>query len=205
MDPFQRGAIPLPQVKRSCGGCTECCMAVAVAELEKPYFAKCRHQNGTGCSAYLGRPTSCREYHCAWLQGLLAEEMRPDKSGFILSAEPGGLYVYIVRDQPLEPLLARLATFNFATSVHGVVGTEAAPIWVYRLGQRVATPFDNNPDNQGRSLHERGTLYSADNVQIAGKWFAVGGGPWRQVLEADQTLAGGKTPADKSEPLVEPR
>lgn len=190
MDPSRSGAISLPQIKRACGGCTECCMAVAVAELEKPYFAKCRHQTATGCSIYARRPTGCRQYNCAWLQGMLSDEMRPDKSGFILSAEAGGLYVYIVRDLPLEPLLAQLAAFNFAMPVHGAVGTESTPIWVYGLGQQVATEFDANPDNQGKPLAVRQTLYSARSVQSGGKWFAVGNGPWRPVLESDQTEAG---------------
>jgi hypothetical protein len=183
VDPPGRSTIPLPQMKRTCGGCTECCTAVAVAALEKPYFATCPHQTTTGCAIHPQRPHGCREYTCAWLQGMLAEDMRPDKSGFILSPEPGGLYVYIVRDQPVEPVLTMLAPFNFATRVHGVIGTPSTPIWVYLLGQRVATPFDNNPDNQGKSLAERRTLYSARNVQFGGKWFAIANGPWRPVLE----------------------
>ena len=190
MDPIRSGGIRLPQLKRDCGGCTECCMAVAVAELEKPYFARCRHQAATGCSIYAARPTGCRRYNCAWLQGMLSDEMRPDKSGFILSAEAGGLYVYIVRDLPIEPLLTRLATFSFATNAHGAVGTESTPIWVYRLGQQVATEFDANPDNQGKPLPERQSLYSARSVQLGGKWFAIGNGPWRAVLESDQTEVG---------------
>jgi hypothetical protein len=204
MDPNRSGVIPLPQVKRSCGGCTECCTAVAVAELEKPYFATCRHQTATGCSIYAERPNGCRQYNCAWLQGMLTDEMRPDKSGFILSAEAGGLYVYIVRDLPIEPLLTQLAAFNFATPLHGAVGTESTPIWVYRLGQRVATEFDDNPDNQGKTLPERKTLYSAHSVCAGGKWFAIGGGPWRPVLEPDpRTTVNGKGPAracDRLEP-----
>ncbi|HEY2586520.1 MAG TPA: hypothetical protein VGI81_12215 [Tepidisphaeraceae bacterium] len=171
-------------------------MAVAVAELEKPYFAKCRYQTGTGCSIYPDRPQGCRQYTCAWLQGMLADDMRPDKSGFILSPEAGGLYVYIVRDQPIEPLLTKLAAFNFATSVHGVIGTEQTPIWVYLRGQRVATPFDNNPDNQGKPLAERATLYSSSKVQFGGKWFAIANGPWRPVLEVDQTRADGRQTGD---------
>jgi hypothetical protein len=193
MDPSRIGAIPLPQIKRTCGGCTECCMAVAVAELEKPYFAKCRHQAATGCSVYAGRPKGCRQYNCAWLQGLLTDAMRPDKSGFIVSAEAGGLYIYIVRDLPIEPLLTQLAAFDFATPVHGAVGIESTPIWVYRLGQQVATAFDDNPDNQGKPLPARKTLYSARSVQLGGKWFAIGSGPWRPVLEPDQTRAGNGT------------
>ena len=189
MDDARDRTIPLPQFTRACGDCTECCTAVAVAELEKPFFAKCRYETGTGCSVYEARPQGCREYNCGWLQGMLADDMRPDKSGFILSPERGGLYVYILRDQPVEPLLTRLAGFSFATSTHGAVGTESMPIWVYLPGQRVATEFDNNPDNQGKPLAERGTLYSVRNVQLGGKWFAIGEGPWRPVLEVGQTPA----------------
>lgn len=177
------GNIPLPQVHRTCGGCTECCTAVAVAELEKPYFARCPHETSHGCAVHPHRPHGCRNYTCAWLQGMLAEDLRPDKSGFVLSPEAGGLYVYVTREQPIEPLLTTLARFSFATRTHGVIGTETTPIWVYLLGQRVATPFDNNPDNQGKPLTERATLYSSRKVQFAGKWFAIANGPWRPVLE----------------------
>jgi hypothetical protein len=65
---------------RECGECTACCTVTHVPELQKPIRVTCNHCKA-GCSIYEDRPASCRAYACAWLQGDLKEDMRPDKIG----------------------------------------------------------------------------------------------------------------------------
>jgi len=81
--------------KRTCEACEECCSVVAVAELKKPYHTRCGHQTGKGCAIYGNHPVECRDYRCAWLQGILPEEMRPDKIGILIDAEGGADWIVI--------------------------------------------------------------------------------------------------------------
>lgn len=93
--------------------------------------------------------------------------------------------VYILDDQPLDPILQKVAALDISTNKHGAVGTQLHPIHVHRLGQQIATGY-SNPDNQGKSPAERKTLYSATVEVRFGKWFAFGNGPWRPVLDCKQ-------------------
>lgn len=91
---YQRG------LNRSCGACDRCCIDTAVAApaephrnspaLHKPHNTKCKFLSKTRfdsrrCSIYNRRPTACVRYKCGWLQGMLADNMRPDRVGFMLS------------------------------------------------------------------------------------------------------------------------
>jgi hypothetical protein len=95
--------------KRACGECRACCTTCAVNELNKPLNTPCQHLCERGCAIYESRPTSCREYDCAWLQGYLSENHRPDRSGIVWTFERiagfNGLLAHamLVNDQvPLE-------------------------------------------------------------------------------------------------------
>src|SRR3954471_24076624 len=68
---------------RECGGCTACCTACAVVPLNKPVNVAWVHLAGGGCGIYDSRPSPCRVFRCAWLQGLLPEKFRPDQSGVV--------------------------------------------------------------------------------------------------------------------------
>lgn len=72
---------------RSCGFCTACCTALGVKELKKAPGEPCNKllQIGVGCSVYHTRPPSCRDFECAWLQGLLPENAKPEKSGVVFT------------------------------------------------------------------------------------------------------------------------
>jgi hypothetical protein len=87
--------IDLPIYARTCGECEECCRGVAVAELNKPSHTPCVHQTGKGCAIYGDHPTECKDYKCAWLQGHLPEEMRPDMIGILVDAEGGDEWLVI--------------------------------------------------------------------------------------------------------------
>lgn len=76
---------------KTCGGCTECCRLVPVAEIGVKSFTGCPmrrtliHAAGPGCSIYEKRPYSCRNWSCGWLLSPdLPDEFRPDRIGFVI-------------------------------------------------------------------------------------------------------------------------
>jgi hypothetical protein len=78
---------------RSCGDCDACCTALAVDDHEdgpKPAGVRCPSLRSSarrlarGCLIYATRPASCRDYECGWLQGLMPDDFRPDRVGFII-------------------------------------------------------------------------------------------------------------------------
>jgi hypothetical protein len=83
----------LPDSGRACGGCSACCTALGVDDLDppKPAWAPCSDclpssDDGTagGCGRYATRPPSCQTYQCLWRDGSFADEHRPDRVGLIL-------------------------------------------------------------------------------------------------------------------------
>lgn len=77
-----------------CGGCTECCTAFPVLELDKPAWRRCEYCVGEVCIIYPTRPESCRGCECSYMQmencGL---ELRPDKCGIIFEKEDSSTFV----------------------------------------------------------------------------------------------------------------
>lgn len=70
---------------RECGDCTACCTALRIDELNAPAYTPCQHLGDKGCSIYEDRPHHpCRVFTCAWLQGHMGEDERPDKAGGIV-------------------------------------------------------------------------------------------------------------------------
>jgi hypothetical protein len=71
---------------RSCGTCTLCCKAVAVAEIAKPGGVWCQHcVSGKRCTIYHSRYASCRTFYCEWMmQKGLGPEWKPDRAKFVL-------------------------------------------------------------------------------------------------------------------------
>lgn len=67
---------------RSCGDCTLCCTSILKSS-DSLTNAKCEHVCMTGCAIYTNRPDACASYTCGWLDGLLKEEHRPDKTGIV--------------------------------------------------------------------------------------------------------------------------
>lgn len=84
--------------KRSCGPCSACCVALSVDSpagcpgrgpewigLAKPTWTACPHLGeGVGCAVYAARPGACRDFRCAWLDGLADEGDRPDAIGVVV-------------------------------------------------------------------------------------------------------------------------
>jgi hypothetical protein len=70
-----------PKRGRTCGSCTACCTWFNIPEVDKTYGETCRHCNPAGCGIYGSRPSDCRIYTCAWIDGLLDKKHRPDRLG----------------------------------------------------------------------------------------------------------------------------
>jgi len=66
---------------RECGECTACCTwpSSNIYGWEFGCGKSCKFLENNNCSIYKVRPQSCKDFQCAWLEGLLPEEMRPDK------------------------------------------------------------------------------------------------------------------------------
>ena len=76
---------------RECGECTGCCYALGVPELKKPADTGCQQcVPRQGCQIYDRRPRSCAAFDCLWLRGRVPYLDRPDRSGVVLAAAPGG-------------------------------------------------------------------------------------------------------------------
>ena len=70
---------------RQCGECSSCCWVLAIPKLAKPPGVRCHNLCDEGCGIYEQRPESpCRTFHCAWLQGFLGPDDRPDQVGAIV-------------------------------------------------------------------------------------------------------------------------
>lgn len=73
---------------RDCGECTVCCEALKIEELSKPEGELCKHcEKGKGCTVYQSRPDVCKQWFCMWRWFPFAKNVRPDKSGILLSYE----------------------------------------------------------------------------------------------------------------------
>lgn len=77
--------------ERQCGDCSECCKWLYhtinghVKHPGKPCFYL-----GKGCTVHEIRPQSCRDYNCAYIQGILPEWMKPSISGVLVNVEKWG-------------------------------------------------------------------------------------------------------------------
>jgi Fe-S-cluster containining protein len=85
---------------RECGECTICCTWLQGSAYGYEFGGgkSCKFLCETGCSVHKARPKVCEGYFCAWAQELIAEEMRPDKCGVLVSVENNekGQYLKLV-------------------------------------------------------------------------------------------------------------
>jgi len=78
---------------RTCGSCSLCCKLIAITELDKPESRWCEHcaPGKGGCLIYDRRPSSCRGFHCGWLQSdMFGTEWRPTTSKMVVAVEGDG-------------------------------------------------------------------------------------------------------------------
>lgn len=81
--------LQLSDEKRSCGTCYACCTWLGINELKKWGGQNCKHLDGSNphgrCSIYAKRPAACSAYSCAWLEGFGDEDLKPEKSGLLIT------------------------------------------------------------------------------------------------------------------------
>lgn len=92
---------------RACGACRVCCRLPDIPELSKPLNTWCRHCDtesaAAPCRIYDHRPRVCREFDCAWKQGLGSELDRPDILGVMwqpVTMPDGGPGLGVVEFRP---------------------------------------------------------------------------------------------------------
>ena len=83
--------------KRECGDCNMCCKVYSIDsglfEEDKTHVFKkdyewCKHcEVGVGCKIYDSRPNQCKDFQCGWSLGLVPEEWKPNKVGFVVTVE----------------------------------------------------------------------------------------------------------------------
>lgn len=85
---------------RECGSCTACCTWLIGNAYGWEFGGgkSCRFLCETGCSVHKARPKVCENYFCAWAQELIDEDLRPDKSGILVSVESNenGQYLKVI-------------------------------------------------------------------------------------------------------------
>jgi len=74
-----------------CNECHECCNGNLIGNAHGNNFGqgkKCLFLVDKLCTIYENRPDTCKKFQCAWSQKLFDDEnMRPDKSGLLISVE----------------------------------------------------------------------------------------------------------------------
>lgn len=82
---------PEPSFERQCGECDLCCKWLVndvyghITTPSSPCFYL-----GKGCTIYEKRPQTCRDYFCAYIQGLTPEWMKPSLTGILVTPERWG-------------------------------------------------------------------------------------------------------------------
>jgi hypothetical protein len=74
-----------------------CCKLLKIEPLEKPPHVWCRHfVVDQGCGIHGRHPKVCKAFRCSWLDdGVLGEEWRPDRCGFMLHCSVSGIGLWI--------------------------------------------------------------------------------------------------------------
>ena len=99
---------------RHCGACTECCSALAVAEIEKPLWEPCKHLCPKGCGIYESKPQECSKFECMWLRGFFGnDEHRPDKLGLVVARIKDKRLGYVLAVWESRPLALETAKVQY--------------------------------------------------------------------------------------------
>lgn len=124
-----------------CGNCTACCTLLPIAEIGKPINTPCQHCD-KGCTIYQGKPKTCTEFECAYIQGKqLPEKLRPDKCGIIFYKRTDHIFTgaIIGGAEVTDAAKQQIASFNEqGYSVVLLSVEEKAPLLCLANGHRAA-------------------------------------------------------------------
>ena len=85
--------------ERACDGCTMCCKALGIPELQKPMGVWCPHLvKGRGCGIYDQRPSPCRLFECLWLTSDMPDYWKPDRSKMVVAGDETGTLINVIVD-----------------------------------------------------------------------------------------------------------
>lgn len=91
---------------RQCDECQLCCKGYLQGTTRGSWFGNlkpCKYLD-TGCIIYNDRPSQCRNYFCAWVQGLFPEWMRPDKISIVISVENDAMGKQFLKVSHTKPI-----------------------------------------------------------------------------------------------------
>ena len=113
---------------RECGECTACCTVLNIPRLAKGPGVSCHNLTPTGCGIYEDRPDQpCKSFNCAWLQGFLGDDDRPDKAGAIIWQS--------LLSYRLETIVSQLPDMEVAPHLLDFLNTLPMPIRLERIGE----------------------------------------------------------------------
>lgn len=72
---------------KPCGECTACCEGYVESYIYGNHMKlgkNCVFLVDKKCCVYNDRPEVCRKFQCAWSQGIIDDELRPDKCGLLV-------------------------------------------------------------------------------------------------------------------------
>ena len=158
--------------RNRCGKCTACCTAIGVEELGKPHYRPCPHVTENGCAIYAGRPPSCRDFGCVWLNIPGADEsLRPDNLGvlFTLDAKPnpGGCALFVEVWEVREGAMKTKLVHDLARSIDQRKVLISATCW-YPAGIPVPVRYAIDGERWPEDVHY-GNRYDAIRMDRQGK------------------------------------
>jgi hypothetical protein len=118
---------------RSCGTCSMCCKVFDIPPVENKLAGSwCKHcKPGSGCGIWEARPKMCADYFCHWrYDASLGPEWRPDVAKFLVSQEPGDIWLSVIVDkaqpnawrrEPYHTKLRALAARLIEGGKHGLM------------------------------------------------------------------------------------
>lgn len=92
---------------RPCGDCHACCEGFLVSTSYGNQFGNgisCKFLCNKECAIYETRPQVCKNYQCAWSQGIIPNWLKPNKVGVLISVQENNenkQYLKVVEMKPV--------------------------------------------------------------------------------------------------------
>lgn len=166
--PAHEDPVPPLVPGRSCGTCMMCCKVPAIEEFAKPPGVWCKHAvSGKGCHIYAGRPRSCRQFYCLWMQDEgFGAEWKPEKAKFVVYVQQNGANLQVAVD-PRFPNAWRRPPFEARIRQWASEGAQQGRFVFVRTGERLVVLVPGQDVDLGR-------VGSGDAIEVSRRAGAVG-------------------------------